>query len=117
MENNRVLFFENYTAAVSMKNFWTRMASTIGCIKIKLTPSRLTVKPHWYAKWLIIPLRLDLCHDIPVSSIRSIRATGTWFSYGMVEVKFGSREGQEQKILLYLKKYREFVHRAAGLRP
>ena len=84
MENSRVLFFENYTAAVSMKNSWTRMASTIGCIKIILTPGRLTVKPHWYAKWLIIPLQLDLCHDIPVSSIRSIRETGTWFSWEFI---------------------------------
>ncbi len=116
MEHNRVLFFENYTAAVSYRNSWTRMASTLGCMKIVLSPSLLIVKPHWYAKWLIVLLQLDLCHEIPVSSIRSVRETGTWFSYGKVEISFRTTGGTVRKILLYLRNYREFAHMAAGAR-
>jgi len=58
MEENKSLFVENYTAAISMKNSWTRMASTIGCMKVVLYPDRLIAKPHWFAYWLIIWMAL-----------------------------------------------------------
>jgi len=34
MDNNEVLFFERYAAAQSLKNVWTRLASTYGCIRV-----------------------------------------------------------------------------------
>jgi len=34
MDNHEELFFERYAAAQSLKNVWTRLASTYGCIKV-----------------------------------------------------------------------------------
>ena len=109
MDSNEVLFFEHYAAAQSLKSVWTRLASTYGCIKITLSRRKLTIEPHWFAKWLILPLRLDLCHEIPITSIRTVAEVGKWFSYGKVELHFDTVEGKHQKILLYIKKYRDFI--------
>ena len=109
MDSNEVLFFEHYAAAQSLKSVWTRLASTYGCIMVVLSRRTLTIKPHWFAKWLISPLGLDLCHEIPITNIRGVTEMGKWFSYGKVELHFETVEGKDQRILLYMKKYREFV--------
>ena len=109
MDNNEVLFYEHYAAAQSLKNVWTRLASTYGCMKIVLSRKMLVIKPHWFVKWLISLLHLDLCHEIPIASIRGVMEVGEWFNYGKVELHFQTLEGKDRKILLYLKKHREFV--------
>ncbi len=109
MDSNEVLLCENYAAAQSLKNVWTRLASTYGCMKIVLSRKTLVIKPHWFVKWLISLLHLDLCHEIPIASIRGVTEVGKWFSYGKVELHFRTVEGKNRKILLYLKKHREFV--------
>ena len=109
MDSNKVLFFEHHAAAQSLKSAWTRLASTYGCIMVVLSRRTLTIKPHWFAKWLTILLALDLCHEIPITNIRGVTERGKWFSYGKVELHFGTVEGENRRILLYMKKYREFV--------
>jgi hypothetical protein len=109
MDGNEVLFFEPYAAAQSLKSVWTRLASTYGCIMVVLSRETLTIKPHWFAKWLISPLGLDLCHEIPITNIRGATEMGKWFSYGKVELHFVTIDGESRRILLYMKKYREFL--------
>lgn len=111
MESNDVLLRENYAAAQSLKSFWTRFVSTYGCMMIVLSKRTLTIKPHWFAKWLTSLLHLDLCHEIPIVSIRGVKQIGRWSSYDKVELHFQTLEGREQKILLYMKKSREFVEK------
>ena len=112
MDKTEVLFFEHYAAAQSLKSVWTRLASTYGCIMVVLSRKTLTIKPHWFAKWLIIPLGLDLCHEIPITNIRGVTEMGQWFSYGKVDLQFETAKGNDQKITLYLKKYRDFIDKA-----
>ena len=108
-DSNEVVFSEPYAAAQSLKNFWTRLASTYGCMRVVLSREALTIKPHWFAKWLICLLGLDLCHEIPISSIRGATEMRKWFSYGKVELHFMTIDGEDRRILLYMKKYREFL--------
>jgi len=114
IDSNEVLFFEHYAAAQSLKSVWTRLASTYGCIMVVLSRRTLTIKPHWFAKWLISPLGLDLCHEIPITNIRGVMEMGKWFSYGKVELHFEKAEGKDQRILLYMKKYREFIDKVTN---
>ena len=114
MGSNGVLFCEYYAAAQSLKNVYTRLASTYGCMMIVLSPEALIIKPHWYAKWLIRLLHLDLFHEIPITNIRGVREVGKWSSYGKVELHFQTAEGKDQKILLYMRKYREFVDKTTS---
>ena len=109
MDSNEVLFFEHYAAAQSLKSVWTRLASTYGCIMIVLSRKNLVIKPHWFAKWLINLFGLDLTHEIPIKNIRSVVEIGKWFSYGKVELRFETLEGEDRRIWLYMKKYCEFV--------
>ena len=109
MNSNEVLFCEHYAAAQSSKSYWTQLASTYGCMMIVLTPNMLIIKPHWYAKWLLSLLRLDLCHEIAISRIKGVIEKGKWSNYGKVEVHFQTVEGKDQNILLYMKKYQDFV--------
>jgi len=111
MESNIELFRENHAAAVSLKNSWTRLASTFGCMKIVLTSTTLTIKPHRFIKWLIDLLRLDLSHEISVNRIKGAALIGTWVSYGKVELSFQTTGGEERKILLYMKQAHEFVEK------
>ena len=112
MDSNEVLFSEPYAAAQSLKSVWTRLASTYGCIMVAWSRETLTIKPHWFARWLISPLRLDLCHEIPITNIRGVTEIGEWYSYGKVELHFVTIDGEDRRILLYLKKYREFIDTA-----
>ena len=121
MENNEehvdgdeVLFFEHHAAAQSLRSVWTRLASTYGCIMIVLSRKKLMIRPHWYAKWLISLLGLDLSHDIPIHRIRGIMELGKWFSYGKVELRFEKAGGEERSILLYMGRYREFVDKTTN---
>lgn len=114
MDHNDLLFCENYAAAQSLKSVWTRLASTYGCMMIVLTGKTLTIKPHWFAKWVISSLHLDLCHEIPIASIRGVKQIGRWSSYGKVELHFQTLEKKDRKILLYMKKSREFVERLSS---
>lgn len=107
--NNEVLFFEHHAAAQSLNNFWTRLASTYGCIRVVLYQKTLMIKPHGFAKWLIHLLGLNLTHEIPVKNIRDVVGTGKWFSYGKVELRFETPAGEDRKIWLYMKKYFEFI--------
>lgn len=109
MDSNEVLFCEYYAAAQSLRSSWTRLASTYGCMMIILTPNTLIIKPHWFAKWLLSVLRLDLYHEIPITSIKGVIEIGKWYSYGKVELHIQTVEGIDQKILLYMKKYPDFV--------
>ncbi len=104
-----VLFSESYAAARSLKSAWTRMASTYGCMMVQLSRETLTIKPHWYARWITGLLGLDLCHEIPLSNIRFVAERGKWFSRGKIELHFAATGGEEGKILLYLKKHDEFM--------
>jgi hypothetical protein len=114
MDRNEVMFFEHYAAAQSLKSVWTRLASTYGCIMVVLSRETLTIKPHWFAKWLISPLGLDLCHEIPITKIRGVKEMGKWFSYGKVEVHFKTVDGEDRRILLYMKDYRKFIDKASN---
>lgn len=114
MDGDDVLFCENYAAARTLKNLWTRLASTYGCIMIVLSRRTLVIKPHWFANWLISLLRLDLCHEIPVTKICGVKELGRWFSYGKVEVHFQTVGDKDQKILLYMKKSPEFIEKLSG---
>ena len=109
MDSDQALFSEHYAAAQSLKSPWTRLASTYGCIMVVLSRETLTIKPHWFAKWLISPLCLDLYHEIPITKIRGATEMGKWFSYGKVELHFLTIDGESRRILLYMKKYREFL--------
>jgi hypothetical protein len=112
MDSNEVLFCEHYAAAQSLKSAWTRLASTYGCLMIVLSRKTLIIKPHWFAKWFICLLHLDLCHEIPTASISRVMERGKGSSYGKVELHFQTVEGKAQKIVLYLKNYREFINQA-----
>lgn len=114
MDNDEVLLFEHYAAAQSLKSAWTRLASTYGCMMIVLSRKTVMIKPHWFAKWLIILLRLDLCHEIPIENIRGALEVGKWYGYGKVELHFQAAGGKDQKILLYMKQYREFVDKVTS---
>lgn len=114
MDRTEEMFFEHYAAAQSMKSVWTRLASTYGCIMIVLSRESLTIKPHWFAKWLISLLGLDLCHEIPITNIIDVKEMGTWFRYGKVEVHFKTVDGEDRRILLFMKKYREFIDKVTN---
>ena len=111
MNGDDVLFFEHHAAAQSLKNTWTRLASTYGCIMVVLSRKNLLIKPHWYARWLLSLLCLDLNHEIPITNIRGVAEMGNWFNHGKVELRFDTIGGEERKIFLYLKKHREFADR------
>ena len=109
MNTEEIVFLEKHAAAQSMKNAWTRMASTYRCIQVALTKDLLIVRPHWLIGWIIFLLRLDLHHTIPIEQIKSIKSKGSWYSYDKVEVVFRGNSDSESKILLYLKKHEEFL--------
>ena len=114
VNSNELLFFERHAAAQSLKNFWTRLASTYGCIMIVLSGKNLMIKPHWFAKWLITLLGLDLTHEIPIKNIRGVVEMGKWFSYRKVELRFETLAGEDRRIWLYMKKYREFIDKVTS---
>ena len=105
--NDDVLFFEKNAAAQSLKNAWTRMASTYKCMQIRLTEEELAIRPLPIIGWLTKLLGLDLYHTLPASCIRSVEDSGKWLSYGKIRVQF-QRDGADHGILLYLKKHDEF---------
>ena len=111
VDGDDVLFFEQHAAAQSLKNFWTRLASTYGCMMVVLSRKQLTIKPHGFARWLINLLDLDLIHEIPITRIRGVIELGKWFSYGKVELRFETPEKENRSIRLYLKKSAEFIHK------
>ncbi len=92
-----------------MRSAWTRLASTHGCMLVVLSPEMLTIKPHWFAGWMITILGLDLCHEIPINSIYRAKELDRWFSRGKVEVRFVTPEREKRKVLLYLKNPGEFI--------
>jgi hypothetical protein len=116
MESGNVLFYESHAAARSLKNSWTRMASTYGCIMVSLSKETLIIRPHWFAGWLMHLLGLDLYHEIPVSKIRGVAASGKWFSRGEVVLHF-IFDGEERNVVLYLKKYHEFIEKVKAASP
>ena len=109
MDSSKPLFAEPFAAAVSHKNFYTRMASTLGCMRVALTRDTLTVRPHWYIALLIRALELDLFHEVPLADIQDITERGRWFGYGKVDVRFRMAGGRDRTVSLYLRGYRGFV--------
>ena len=99
-----------------MKNRWTRLASTYGCIQVKLSTDYLNIQPHWFAVPLIVPLALDLSHQIPTTKIRDVKPVGNWMGYGKVQLSFETADGKAQRILLYLKKFHEFIDTVERIR-
>lgn len=112
LDSNEVLFFEHHAAAQSLKSAWTRLASTYGCMVVVLSRKKLMIKPHWFARWLIALLGLDLSHEIPIANIKGVMEMGKWFNYGKVELRFEAIDAEDRRILLYMKKYREFIDKA-----
>ncbi len=106
-DKGKILFDEPYAAAQSLKNIWTRLASTYGCIRVMLSADTLTIKPHWYAGWILWILCLDLFHQIDLNKIVEVREIGRWFNRGKVEVRYKTPEGNNRIIWLYLKKDHE----------
>jgi len=78
-------------------------------MSVTLTKDMLTIKPHWFAIWMIIAFGLDLNHEIPVVRIKGVTHTGNWFGYGIIEVDFSTDSDEKRTILLYLKKDSEFI--------
>ncbi len=105
--NDEMLFYETNAAAQSLKNAWTRMASTYKCVQISLTQKQLTIRPLPIIGWLTKLLGLDLYHIIPANRIRAAEDSGKWFGYGKIQVQF-QRDGADHGLLLYLKKHAEF---------
>ena len=103
------LFFEPHAAAQSQRSWWTRMASTIQCIDVRLSRTRLEITPRALAGWVIRLLGLDLRHEVPIDRITSARHVGDWHSYGKVLVAFDDDQGNGREVLLYLKNHREFL--------
>jgi hypothetical protein len=114
MDSNEVLFFEHHAAAQSLKSAWTRLASTYGCIMIVLSRKKLIIKSHWFVRWLINLLGLDLSHEIPITNIKGVIEMGTWLRYGKVELRFETIEGEDRRILLYMKKHHEFIDKTTN---
>jgi hypothetical protein len=108
--NAEELFFEPSASAQSLKSYWTRMASTYKCIEVRLSREQLIIRPRWFIGWMIKLLGLDLFHVVPTGHIQSVESTGKWFSYGKVLVKY-RKNGTDHSILLYLKKYEEFLYK------
>ena len=97
-----MLFIDNRAAAKSLKNAWTRMASTYHCIRVSLDHDQLVVRPRPAISWLISILCLDLNHAIPLTSITGVRLVGKWGEQKIVQVSFLGSEGRVKEILLYL---------------
>jgi hypothetical protein len=76
---------------------------------VVLSPEMLTIKPHWFARWMIKFLGLDLYHEIPIDNIIRAKELDRWFSRGKVEVRFVTPEREKHKVLLYLKNPGVFV--------
>ncbi|RLB36721.1 MAG: hypothetical protein DRH12_15370 [Deltaproteobacteria bacterium] len=115
LDRENVLFGEHHAAGQSLKNSWTRLASTYGCLRVTLSRNLLVIKPHWFAKWPIALLCMDLSHEIPIESISDVTEIGEWFNYTKVQVRFRSEGGEDKTILLYLKNGRDFVDKLQGL--
>ena len=109
MNGEEVIFYETYAAAQSLKNKWTKMASTIQSIQVILTGNYLTIKPRWLIRWLVFILGLDLNHTIPINRIKSAEEKGTWMNYGKIQITFTKEDGESRDILLYLKNHPEFI--------
>lgn len=106
--NTEELFFETSASAQSLKNFWTRMASTYKCIEVHLTREQLIIRPRWFIGWMIKLLGLDLYHVLPTDQIQTVESTGKWLGYGKVHIKY-KKNGINHSILLYLNKHDEFL--------
>jgi len=102
-------FSEPYAAAKSLKNFWTKMASTYKCIYVGVSGRTLIIQPNWYIGWVIRLLGLDLYHEIPIDYIKSVEKTGMWFGYGNVKITYTTSNSEDRSLLLYLKKHKEFM--------
>jgi hypothetical protein len=97
-----VIFYESNAVVQSLKNFWTRMASTYKCIQVILSQNHLIIKPHFFIGWIMYLLRLDAYHSIPINDIKFIERKGDWMGYKKLRISFTSEEGVEKDILLYV---------------
>jgi putative transposon-encoded protein len=110
MRKEDLSFSEPYAAAKSLKNFWTKMASTYKCIFVGVSGKILIIRPNWYIGWAIYLLGLDLDHEIRVDYIKSVEKVGNWYGYGMVKVTYTMSNAEDRSIILYLRKHIEFMH-------
>lgn len=105
------IYSESYVAAKSLKNIWTRMASTYGCIRVALTDRHLIVEPQGLGGLLVKMSNLDLEHRIPVREVTSVEKRRKSFGLTEVEVAFGRPDGSPGRLLLYLRNPEEFIAR------
>ena len=112
--SGQTVFSENGAAAQSLKNRWTRLASTYQCMRVALTEQALEIRPRWFASLPIALLGLDLSHRVPIEQVTGVEDRGTWFGYGRIEVRFRMGDG-ERAVLLYLRQHAEFSKRLAQL--
>ncbi|MBW2055949.1 MAG: hypothetical protein JRH07_17950 [Deltaproteobacteria bacterium] len=115
LQGEGLLFFEPAAAAKSLKNRWTRMASTYGSIQVSLSRDCLSIRPRWPIKWLTSILQLDLDHTISTSQIKAVENMGERMGRGKILITFVTVEGTEREVLLYLKKHGEFLARMGEL--
>ncbi|OVE72482.1 hypothetical protein BVX93_02150, partial [bacterium B13(2017)] len=67
-----IILYSIKVAAASLKNFWTKLASTPYCMQFILSKNHLIIKPRWFIGWLIKILFLDLYHVIPNEKVISL---------------------------------------------
>ncbi len=107
--DEELIFLEGNAAALSLKNGWTKLASTYGCMVVSLSQRHLIVKPRKSLDWLIKLFNLDLDHTILVGEITSIEKKGKSLGYREIRISFRNAEYQERVLLLYLRQYEKFL--------
>ena len=105
---SRVLFKEPYVAVKSMKSWYTRSASTMGCLHVTVTQRELITSLHLFAFW-IKPLKLDLEHIIPLQKITAAENLGSVLFYDAVKVEFRDKSNHPQHIHIYMRKSDGFL--------
>jgi len=104
-----VIFFEPTAAARSLKNSWTRMASTYDSIQVILSREHLIIKPRTMLSKLIATLQFDLNHVIPTHRITAVEPRGEYLSYRKIRVGFSTEDGEHEGVELYLRKSDDFL--------
>jgi hypothetical protein len=110
-----IIFVESTAAAISLKNFWTKMASTYNCIHVSMSEKHLIIKPIKAIAWLIYLSRLDLYHVIPINSIISFEEEGDSAGYKKIRISFNHEKNGQKEIMLFLRKSDEFIRKLKQL--
>ena len=104
------MFEENYAEARSLKNNWTSLASTVGCIYVQVTDKELVVRPHKFIGWLINASDLDLKQHIDRSRITKVEKKGKAFPcYHEVSITHLDDAGEAHELLVGVRHEKEFL--------